>query len=268
MVQLKNPMEIFKLLNQSNCRKCGEKTCLAFAAVVFKGQKKLGECPELDQSISGLYEDKIEKYATNEDEQTAVLERLQKQIAEMDLQKAAQRVGGVYADNRLTLKVFGKDFSIFPHGGFSSDIHVNPWVVLPLASYILHCKGLALTGQWVPFRELKNSRSWHNFFHKQCETPLKKIADTYPDLFEDLIHIFNGVKTQTAYESDISLVLHPLPKVPLLICYWKPEEGMDSDLNLFFDSSAVDNMGIEAIYLLGTGIVRMFGKLSLRHGIS
>jgi len=63
-------------------------------------------------------------------------------------------------------------------------------------------------------------------------------------------------------------VLRPLPKVPLPICYWKPEEELESDMNLFFDSSAADNLGIEAIYTLGTGIVRMFGKLSIRHGIS
>jgi hypothetical protein len=268
MTELKNPMEIFKLLNKSNCRKCAEKTCLAFAAAVFKGQRRLGECPDLDADMIARYEDKIEKYPTQEDQQAVVLEKMKQKIAGMDLKQAAERVGGVYSDNRLTLKVFGKDFSIFQNGGFSSDIHINPWVVFPLGSYILNCKGIPLTGQWVPFRELKNSQSWHNFFHKQCESALKKIADTYPDLFEDLIHIFNGVKVKTAYEADISLVLHPLPKVPLLICYWKPEAELASDLNLFFDSSAADNMGIEAIYYLGAGIVRMFGKLAIRHGIA
>jgi ArsR family metal-binding transcriptional regulator len=32
-------MEIYKLLNGSNCRECNEKTCLAFAVAVFKGKK-------------------------------------------------------------------------------------------------------------------------------------------------------------------------------------------------------------------------------------
>ena len=35
-------------------------------------------------------------------------------------------------------------------------------------------------------------------------------------------------------ESDVALVLHPLPRVPMLICYWHAEDGMASDLNLFF----------------------------------
>ena len=43
----KNAMEIFKLLDKSNCRECGEKTCLAFAGAVYRGQKKIDECPRL-----------------------------------------------------------------------------------------------------------------------------------------------------------------------------------------------------------------------------
>ena len=44
-------MEIFLLLDKSNCRECGEKTCLAFAGAVFKGQKKIDCCPKLEPGI-------------------------------------------------------------------------------------------------------------------------------------------------------------------------------------------------------------------------
>lgn len=46
-----------------------------------------------------------------------------------------------------------------------------------------------------------------------------------------------------------------------------PEDGFESNLNLFFDSTADDNLPIESIYALGTGLVRMFEKISLRHGL-
>ncbi|MFH1350796.1 MAG: (Fe-S)-binding protein, partial [Pseudomonadota bacterium] len=44
MSPLNNPVEILKLLDKSNCRRCNEATCLAFAAAVFKGKKRLDEC--------------------------------------------------------------------------------------------------------------------------------------------------------------------------------------------------------------------------------
>jgi hypothetical protein len=55
--------------------------------------------------------------------------------------------------------------------------------------------------------------------------------------------------------------------VPLLICYWKPEDGLESSLNIFFDATAEENLNIESIYILGTGLVIMFEKLAVRHGI-
>jgi len=42
---------------------------------------------------------------------------------------------------------------------------------------------------------------------------------------------------------------------------------LESSLNLFFDSTAEDNLNIEAIYAITTGLVRMFEKIALTHGM-
>jgi len=47
MLQISNPMEILKILKKTNCSECNEKTCLAFAAAVARGQKSLDECPHI-----------------------------------------------------------------------------------------------------------------------------------------------------------------------------------------------------------------------------
>ena len=95
---------------------------------------------------------------------------------------------------------------------------------------------------------------------------MKKVADTYTDLFDDLVHIFSGKQVAEQFESDISVVLHPLPRSPLMICYWRPEDGLESSLNLFFDKIADDNLDIGSIFSLGAGLAQMFEKLALRHG--
>jgi hypothetical protein len=116
-------------------------------------------------------------------------------------------------------------------------------------------------------RELPGGKDWYHFFQHQCEKALKKLADTYTDLFEDLVHLFDGRQVENHYQADVSVILRPLPLVPLLICYWRAEEGMESNLNLFFDTTAEENLGIQGLYALGTGITRMFQKLTLRHGV-
>ena len=267
MSQLNNPMELFRLLDKSNCRQCNEQTCLAFAASVFKGQRQLDECPRLDKGIIEQFGGKTEKPENTDREMDETIEQLKRKISAMNFSSSlAGKLGARFSGDKLTLKIFGKDFSVDSKGNLSSDIHMHRWVTIPVLSYIINGAGVPVSGNWVPFRELKSGKTWHRLFEQRCEKPLKKVADNYTELFEDMIRIFNGRQVENHYESDISLVLLPLPKVPLLICYWKPEDGLESSLNLFFDSTAEENLGIESIFALGTGLVRMFEKIAQRHG--
>lgn len=266
MPKLNNAMEIFKLLEKSNCRKCNEATCMAFAGAVFLGRKQLDECPQLPGDILERFGGKTEKPRIEQDQEES-LNLLKEKIRDIDPAAAAERVGGVFTGDKLTIKICGKDFSVDSSGNLSSDIHIHPWIAAPVLNYILQCKDGPVSGDWVPLRELKNGEPFNGLFVQRCEKPLKKVADSYPDLFEDMIHLFSGKQVENHYQSDISLVLHPLPKVPVLICYWKPEEGLESSINLFFDSTAEDNLGIRSVYGLAAGLVMMFEKLSLRHGV-
>ena len=268
MPEFKTLMDVFKLLEKTNCRKCDEKTCLAFAAAVFQGKRPLSDCPHIAPETAGMYGDQSKKQVNNAMEIDQELAELRDKLKEIDLAEAAERISATYDGTKLVLKVMGKDFAVDAAGKIYTDIHVNPWVAAPILNYILYCKGSPVKGEWVPLRELPNGKDWYRLFGQRCEKPIKKIADSYAELFGDLMDIFNGRSVDGHYQSDVSLVLHPLPLVPLLICYWRPEEGMPSDLNLFFDASAEDNLGIGGIYALGAGITRMFEKLAVRHGVS
>jgi hypothetical protein len=266
MPQIQNAMEIFKLLDKSNCRLCEESTCLAFAAAVFKGNRQLAECPHLDPEIAARYGGGAQPSRTPEQDGEAALRKMQAAIAGVDLAEAAERLGGRFANDKLTLRVLGKEFSVDSQGQFTTDIHVHGWIAGPVLKYIMTSEGKTPSGNWVPLRELNGGRDWHLFFNQRCEKPMKAVADTYTDLFEDMVHLFNGRLVEGHFDADIGVVLHPLPKLPLLICYWKPDEGMPSDLNLFFDDTAAANLGIDAIYTLGTGLTLMFEKIAQRHG--
>jgi len=56
--------------------------------------------------------------------------------------------------------------------------------------------------------------------------------------------------------------------LPIFICYWKTEDGMTSDLDLFLDSSADMNANIDIVYGIAAGIVVMVEKIALKHGVS
>lgn len=91
MIQLRNAIEIFKILPRSNCRECGIPTCLAFAAAVFKGDRRLNDCKHMDKSALETFRVQNADSRAVEQEQREVLERLSLQIAALDLASSAER---------------------------------------------------------------------------------------------------------------------------------------------------------------------------------
>ncbi len=266
MRRINNPLEIYKLLNRSNCRDCHEKTCMAFAVSVFKNKKRLQECPHISPEVLRHYGGETQKPNTIDEDMDAAVERRKRAIADLDLVAAAQRLGADFSGNRLMIRVFGRDFRVDPNGNLISDIHINPWVAVAVLDYILEGSGRKPVGKWINFRELKDGQVRFAHFQQRCEKPLKQIADTYPELFTDLLEIFEGKRVDSPMNSDVSIALYPLPLVPILIGYWYPEEELESSLHIFFDETAQDNLPIDSLYTLSEGIVMMFGKIALRHG--
>lgn len=266
MTKINSPMEIYKLTNGSNCRACNEQTCMAFAVAVFKERRTLDQCPYIDSQTLAEYGGATEKPDTVDEYMESAVENLKRQIPETDLSEAAQRIGGDFDGRKLTLRVMGKPFSVDTQGNLSADIHINAWLAVPLLNYVRHSKGVPVSGNWITFRELKGGPERLNHFQRTCETPLKQIADAYPELFSDMLEIFAGRRAaHPDINSDISVVLHPLPLLPVMFCYWEPEEGMGSSLHIYFDRTADQNLDTESIYTLLTGMVKMFDKIARRN---
>jgi len=261
-----NAMEVFVLLDRSNCRRCGEKTCLAFAGAVFCGRRSLESCPHLDAATVQRYAGAKRGLRAEEEDPEQFLSALREKIKGLDLAAVAQRVGGHFAQGRLTMKILGKDFSIDGSGAFSSAIHIIPWVTVPVLTYVVHCTGVPVVGEWISFREIREGQERYLLFKRRCEEAMKRVADIWPDLFDDIVHLFDGRHVDARFASDISVVLHVFPRVPLMICYWRESEGIASSLNVFFDRTIDENLDVGAVFMLATGLAQMFEKLALQHG--
>jgi len=265
MQKLNTPLDVYKLLPKSNCGHCGAATCMAFSAAVMKQEKTLSQCPHLDASTIALYCGKVEKQVNLEVIQEDVLKELQSKVASQDISPRAERLGARKDGDALVVPCLGKDFAVDAAGVVRSQCHTHAWFSVPLLSYLLFSQGVETSGRWVPFRELENGRKWGPLFERRCEQPMKQVADVHGELFEDLITLFSGRSSYNDFSSDISVVLYPLPKVPVLICYWKAEDDLESRLHLFFDDSAEKNLPIESLFTLGTGLVLMLEKIMHKH---
>ncbi len=235
------------------------------AGAVLRNRRKAAECPSLDSKTAAELDAPEEM--SQDGEGISFLKELKAKAASIDLAEAARRIKARFEDGRLTLKVMGKDFTVDSKGELFAEIHINPWVAVPFLQHVLNGKGVEPKGDWVSFRELKGGRERYPLFQKRCELALKKVADAYTELFDLMVQLFGGKKVAPQFQSDISVVLYPLPLVPMMICYWLAAEGMDSSINVFFDRSAEENLDIDSVFELGVGFARMVSNLSIRHGM-
>ncbi len=265
MTQAKNYLDVLKLLPRTNCRDCTMPTCLAFSVSVIQGKKSLSDCPHLPEEIIEAYQVSLVRENRLDHDLLKVMEMLKEKVRRIDFTSAPSRLGGRLVECGVAVSMLGKEFIVDIEGNVTSACHTNPWLRIPLLNYVIGCTGREPIGQWVPLRELPGGPDWGRFFEHRCQRPLKKVIDGHTDLFEIMIEVFQAQPAR-AFDSDIAVVLHPLPKVPMLICYWKAEDGMDSDLSLFWDISAEDNLNIDSLYYLGAGMTTMFEKITRTHG--
>jgi len=146
----------------------------------------------------------------------------------------------------------------------STACSIISWVLPPALSLSTHQTHAVISGKWLSFREIKGGIEWQVLFTSRCEEPLRQLADANPDLLNDLIDLFMG-KAIDWYEADIALILHPFPKIPILICYQAPDDDLESKLTIFFDECCSTNLHIKSIFTLCSGLVQMFTKIAEQH---
>ncbi len=263
MSQPRSPLSIYKLLPKSNCGRCLLPSCLAFAAAVVAGGKKMGDCPGLAAGpMQGVPE--VGKRPEVEADEAEFMAQLKAKMAQVDLARVAPLIGATLDGERIVINSLGKDFVVDRQGNMVSECHIIPWVQAPLLAYITHASHGEVTGRWLSFREIRGGIEWQGLFTSRCEAPLKRLADENQGLLGDLIDLFMG-RAMEWYQADIALILHPLPKVPILICYQAPEDDMESALTIFFDECCPQNLHIKSIFTLCSGLVQMFAKIAAHH---
>jgi hypothetical protein len=266
MSQIKSPLDIYRLLPQTNCRQCHLPTCFAFSTAVIKGERQLSDCPQLNKDLAQQAAGKIDTLPPIDGVRSGIIDALRKKMATIDLSSSASGLGARLVEGKLAISCLGKDFLVDGSGNVASECHTHAGLVIPLLSYIVHSNGTDPSGQWTQFRELKNGAQRGPLFSQRGEKPLRKLADARTDLIKDILSLFGGERSATTYASDIAVILYPLPKVPVLFCYWEPEGDMESALKIFFDATAEDHLPIESLFELGIGLVMMFERIALKHG--
>ena len=258
-------LEILRQLNKSNCRECGENTCMAFAASVIRNQKRLSDCPYLEPSVASALS--LRQTATLPPDQSPerFLNQIKDRIRELDFEEAADRLGLALVNGRLRVHVLGAIFDVDSNGDLHTLRHVNHWIHGPLLHYLLYSQGKQVVGNWIPYSQLKNVEETAPFFAHFCENAFQRLADDYTDLFFQVLQTFGRPIENGLVDADFSIRLMPLPRLPCLYSYWKSEGEFPSKLAIHFDETANVNLDPRSILFLAAGLSAMFNRFIEAH---
>lgn len=260
------PIDVLQATDRSNCGECGLPTCMAFAVQVAQGKRDAGDCPRIAPDVAARIDDRRQTAADPAAEAAAALAPLKSCIGGIDFAAGAQRLGGELHEDRLVVRMLGRAFALDRDGELHAMCHINPWVHFPLLAYALECRGTAPAGEWLAFGELPGALSWARFFDWRCERELQKLAEADFDLLCDILSLFAAAPPPAGVEADRAYRLLPLPRVPLLFTCWAPTADFAPRARLLFDRSAPDNLGVEALFRLSSGLVEMFKRIAVDHG--
>ncbi|MEN8097933.1 MAG: DUF3786 domain-containing protein [Chloroflexota bacterium] len=123
-----------------------------------------------------------------------------------------------------------------------------------ILAYLSRSDGSPPCGQWISFRELDDGTFYHQAFQGYTGRPL------VDHLANDLARL-----TATATEiggrqsdlGDISFIFDALPRVPILLIYWRGDDEFKASAKILFDRWANHHLPTDGCAVMGSTLVRL-----------
>ncbi len=252
------PIEIYKMLPKTNCRKCPQGTCMAFAVALSKGEASVDDCPELDSGVKETLSN-IEVI----DWKAQLIERLREEIKCIDLFSIARGIGAEIDNDGIIVHLFGMPYKVYPDGRIETVGYINPWIEILLLHYVRTSGKGEPSEKWVSFSELKSGMVKAASFQRDCEEPLKELLDRDLKGVESLL-MRMGARKEEVEGCPFAWYLRALPKIPVLILYWPSSNEEPSQVRILFDRTADRFLDVESLIFVFEGLVNLIEKGGFR----
>lgn len=255
------------ILPKTNCKECGHSTCLAFASMVVADQLPLENCPHLSPEVIESCREKLEEqYAsgkwTKRDMAEDALKWAKEKAASMKISDLPERIGGeLETDGKLRLKLpyFNSVIYISDEGVTNAEGEsLGRWEQVFVYIHMAQGGKNFPSGKWKGFQEFPNTVSKVKSMRSHVEDPLAKRFGGKPDeLKAAALELGADDRSAENPSADAAFLFHPLPKVPVMLCFWDEEEDFEAKVKLLFDETVTEHLDIESILFLSERLVQL-----------
>lgn len=194
-----------------------------------------------------------------------VYAELLKKLEKIDLGKVAVRLGARHHQDRLELKFLGTPYLITHQGVRRIDgKEPNISIRIVLCHYLLQAGQGKLTGQWVSYRDFKDSAFFISNFQANVEARIAHYFAGRTDQLEKAAQHLDGAPYQGFQTGDLCYHFRALPHVPVLLVFYDRDSEFPASCKVLFDRSAPIWLDMECLAVLGWIIADHLIKISRR----
>jgi len=254
-----NVLELYRRLPRTNCGKCPQKACMPFAVALAKGDATAEACPGLTEVQRG----EIVGGSAKGDWRETVVAGLRAEVAGLPFAEIAPGLGASLREGAMLIRCLGREYRVAPDGAIDATgaaSPVAPWTKILLLHYVRTRGDAPPTGRWVAFTELKAALMKSKSFAREAEEPLRGLFDRDAGAAERALERLVAVR-EAGLPAPVAWRLDALPRIPVLVLYWPPEEEFASKCKVLFDATADRYLDVESLTFLIEGLAK-----NIEHG--
>jgi hypothetical protein len=159
----------------------------------------------------------------------------------------AEALGGVTESDTARIPLLGVDCVVHSDGITQNGRPLDTIGSILVMRYLLQAGNEEIQNLWLPYRDLKDGGQFGSYIKAHIED---KIADLFSGkvalLRERLVAV--GARPYSGeMQSDLVLLLSPLPKVPVLCLFWDRDDEFPASFQFLFDASAPAYLDLESL---------------------
>ena len=194
-----------------------------------------------------------------------VYQRLIKKVSQMDLSRVVLSLGGDRLENRFRLRLLGTPYMVDREGIWrESGKQPNVSIRIVLCHYLIQAGQSDLTGEWVSYRDFKDSAFFISNFQVNAEDRTARYFSGKGRKLEEAAERLGGQPYGEFQTGDVCRYFQALPRVPMLLVFYDRDEDFPASCKILFDRSAPAWLDMECLAVLGW----LLAELLIKNGSS
>ncbi len=154
---------------------------------------------------------------------------------------------GSVEEGAACIPLFGEVCRVRRDGVYKDAARLDTIGSILVVRYLLTAGTVQIRHTWLPYRDLKDGAQFSGFIKANIEDKIAGAFQGKREALAERLSALGAVACAEEVQSDIALVVHPLPKVPVLCLFQDADEEFPASFQFLFDGSAPSYLDLEAL---------------------